>query len=588
MNHFLRVAVLSFALALIGATNVNATKYTSIASGNFSASGTWSGGIVPPTITIAGDTIVIASGHDVILDNDLTLTNTSNLLDVQGTLRTTTAQYIAFNGNIHLFISGTLDVDSIVIVNTNFSNISGQMTVKKMRWLAFTPSGSGKVTITEHLHLLGPLNTANGCTVDIGNNAIINMRGGSMPLASNINFPASYDVTYTFGAYSQPTGKELDAAGLRHVTIDINDTTELKLGGDMNIDNGNLTLLSGTLSLNNHHLTISNNGDVAATGIGRFKSSSSSNITITNMNGISSELKFRTGGNTIGTLTINAANGATVKLGSEIKVTDKIDFQNGKIDVQGYKLSLITGANITGADAGKYIITGSTGALATDIGAGNTFLYPIGTSAHYLPVTVTSNNNTVYNGISARVNPEVKTMGLTGSNMALKQPMVNATWFIEHANTSVDLNIEIVWDATLETTGFNRNIAYISHFEGANWDKISGKAATSLTNNSYSIKREGIKSLSPFAIFDNNTVDIQDATQAYQVTIYPNPATNTLYTNVKEATLATIHNINGQVMSTTQLDINHNTINISLLPQGVYYLKLANKQNNTYSKFIKQ
>lgn len=588
MNRFLRTALICTSLVLTTAHIANALKYTSIASGNFSAAGTWVGSIVPPLTLLASDTIVIASGHDVVLDNDLSIAHSANLLDVRGILRTSIPHYISFNSSASLFISGSVDVDSMAIANTTNTSITGQMTVKKIRWLTFLPSGTGAVTITEHLHLFGPLNTAAGCTVNIGNNAIVNMRGGSMPSASNIVFPATYDVTYTVGAFSQPTGKELDAPGLRHVTLDINDTTELKLGADVNISNGNLTLLSGTLSLNTHHLIISNNADILPSGVGHIKSTSASNISIINNTGISGELKFRTGGNTVGIFSINPTNGATIKLGSDLKVTNSMDFQNGKIDVQNHDLSLIAGAVITGIDANKYIITSGTGALATDIGAGASFTYPIGTANNYLPCIVTSNNNTVYNGIKARVNPEVKTLGTTGSNMALKQPMVNATWFVEHANTSVDLDMELMWDAALEVAPFNRTIAYISHFAGANWDKMPGTPAQAGTGSLYSIKRTGIKSLSPFTVFDNNTVGVQDVAISLNAHIYPNPATTVLNIDVETPVQATIFNTSGQQVISHNIDINNKTIDISTLPQGMYYIRLKGESINSTSKFIKQ
>lgn len=587
MNRFLRTALVCTSLTLTIANVAEATKYTSVASGNFSATSTWMGGITPPLTLLASDTIIIASGHDVVLDNDLSVPNNTNLLDVKGIFRTTVPHYVTFNSAASLFISGIVDVDSMAIVNTTNSNITGQMTIRKIRWMNFLPSGNGTITILEHLHLLGPLNTAAGCTVNIGNNAIINMRGGSMPASSNIVFPATYDVTYTVGAFSQLTGKELDAPGLRHITLDINDTTELKLGADVNISNGNLTLLSGTLSLNNHHLIISNNADIVAAGIGHIKSTSASNVSITNNTGISGALKFRTAGNTVGILSINPANGATIKMGSDLKVTNNIDFQNGKIDVQNYDLSLIAGATLTGNDANKYIITSGVGALVADVGSGLSYTYPIGTATHYLPCIVTSKNNTVYNRLRARVNPEVKTLGTTGSNMALKQPMVNATWFVEHTNTSVDLDIELMWDVALEVAPFNRSIAYISHFAGANWDKIPGTPAQAGTGSMYSIKRAGIKSLSPFAVFDNNTVGVKDIAIASNVRIYPNPATTVLNIDVETPIQATIFNTSGQQVSSNKIDSNNQSINISALPKGIYYMQLKSDVTNTMSKFIK-
>src|SRR5690606_33348028 len=138
-------------------------------------------------------------------------------------------------------------------------------------------------------------------------------------------------------------------------------------------------------------------------------------------------------------LIINTIAGAP-RQGGDLKITGTVDIQQGRLDGQSHKLSLIIGATITGASLDKYIITVTGGFLATEILSGVSFTFTIGTADHYAPCIITSNNNTVYNGLSVGVNPGVKVFGTSGGNMAISQPMVDATWFVEHSNPTVDLD----------------------------------------------------------------------------------------------------------------------------------------------------
>lgn len=562
-----------------------ALKYTSVASGNFSSNTTWLGGVVPPVNINTSDTVLIESGHNVILDQDITFSQATAMLDVRGILRSSGSKHINFNGSSIMNISGTLDIDSMTIANVTNANISGQCTIKKLRCLIFSPSGSGNVVVTERLYVYGSLSNTGGNTINIAPNVVIYMMGGQIiPTGTGIfTLPSVYDVIYSNSAHLQPTGIEATGTGLRNVTIDLlTDTSELKLGADLGIGSGTLTLTKGILSLNNNNLRFGSNGDLAASGTGKLKSTSASDIEINTTGTLSGQLQFASNGNTVGNLYINS--GGVVKLGSHLKVTTKVHFNNGRLDVQSNKLSLITGAAILGANANMYIITGVGGSLASDIGSGASFTYHIGTSAEYAPCIISSNNNTVYNGMSVGVNPGVKVFGTSGNNMAVSQPMVNATWFIEHINNTVDIDVEVMWSAAMEVNMFNRGNAYISHLIGNYWDKPARKPASLNSNGLFSIDRSDITSLSPFAVFDNTTVGIPEANTTDDVfKIYPNPAKNTLNISTSRENTILIYNAGGQLILKRQLQQGDNCLDISNLQNGTYYIVTG---NNSYG-FIK-
>ncbi len=79
----------------------------------------------------------------------------------------------------------------------------------------------------------------------------------------------------------------------------------------------------------------------------------------------------------------------------------------------------------------------------------------------------------------------------------------------------------------------------------------------------------------------------------YDVEVYPNPAHDILYINIKgtvgyKALTATIINIDGKVMSTSSVDRDNNPLDISSLSPGIYTAKVMNDNQVVFvSKFIK-
>ncbi len=75
-------------IAFILTNTTYAAVFTAVASGKFSNTATWTGGVTPPT-TLLLDQIVIPSGITVDMDNNLTINGASASLTVEGILLTT-------------------------------------------------------------------------------------------------------------------------------------------------------------------------------------------------------------------------------------------------------------------------------------------------------------------------------------------------------------------------------------------------------------------------------------------------------------------------------------------------------------------
>ncbi|MBW7914113.1 MAG: hypothetical protein H3C54_10580, partial [Taibaiella sp.] len=196
MKRLLFCSSLLISQIFLGHYNALALKYISVTSGNFSSTGTWLGGLIPPVNFSLGDTILIDNGHNVLLDQDITFSHAAAQLDIRGMLRSAGSEYINFNGSSKLSVSGTLDIDSMALVNVTNADINGQCNVKKLRCLIFSATGSGSLLISERLHLYGSLSNTGGHTINIAPNAEIHMAGGEIiPSGTGIfTLPSSYDV----------------------------------------------------------------------------------------------------------------------------------------------------------------------------------------------------------------------------------------------------------------------------------------------------------------------------------------------------------------------------------------------------------
>lgn len=584
------VTILSAGFLL--AAPASAITYSTIAGGNINNPATWAGGNVPPSIFSSGDTIIINTGHNVMLNQDLAINNAGAYLDISGALSSLGTEYIAMNAGNKFSISGTLHIDSIFIVNAPVSNITGQMTVRSLRCMTFNASGSGTVAFKD-LYALGQFSNTGNCTVKTSPGSTIYMMGGTITQGGTGNTmlgPDMYNLVYTVGAFARYTGYELEQTALvKDVTIDVADTAHVRLGNHAHITNGNLTLKRGFLVLNNFDLNFEQNGTLVNSGSGYIKSNTGSSIRVINNNGLQGPLRFAPGAG-VDSLIQGSGGTANTKLATPLRITRQLLFKSGKVEVlDTCTLSLVTGANIAGADADKYVVTTGTGSLASDIGPNNTFAYYIGTANHFAPVVVTSNNSTTYNGLKARVNTGVKTMGTTGDDMATKQPMVNGTWFLEDKDAAaVDVNVELAWLPGMEAGLFDRSIAYVSQFLINYWDKVNGKAAYAGPSGTNAIKRTGIKTFGPLSVFDNNTVNVKNIVTQQHISIYPNPATNMLNVDVNQPAQLVIYNTAGQPVSSSNVDAANKTINVSALPQGMYYLQLKGDGVNGTAKFIKQ
>jgi lipopolysaccharide export system protein LptA len=575
------------ALLLIS-SQLKAATYTAILSGSFSNTATWSGGIAPPISLQSGDIVIIPSGITISLDQNLSLASSTSL-DVDGVLTGGTGYALILTSGT-LSGTGSIDIDSISAAFTSGFNFTGNLTTNAFYSTNANINSAATIVIDNMLYLAGGTITMASGILSLNNNATIIVDGGTMSLSGGTaDLTNTYHVMYKGG--TSTAGLELSGTGLTNITINTNSGQEVKLSNNLTI-NGNLALTMGALNLNNNHLTFSANGDLAASGSGTITSLTGSDITINASGGLSGTLRFTSGGNTVNNFTLNLGSGsASVMVNSDLMISGNLNLQQGRLNMGANKLEVDANGTVTGGSANSFVITGTGGTLSLNLNTGNTKTFHIGTGNDYAPIMIKSNSSSVNTRLYIGVNTDVKANGSTGASASATQPLVNATWFVTSSATAgVDVDMTVMWSTNMEVNSFNRAKAYISHYTNGNWDANVASAAT-MSGSMYSMTRAGISSFSPFAVFDENaTLSIDEVVANTIINLYPNPATDVINISVtgnNNDMNAEIYNVSGQVVYKAAVQ-NNSSINISNLPDGMYYIKLNGETANGTKKFIKQ
>lgn len=582
-------AVLFFAAAiLLTSTQINAATYTAIVSGSFSSTTTWAAGIVPPLQLQAGDDVIIPSGLTITLDQDLTLASTSSL-DVDGAL-TGGSGYVLMLSSGTLSGTGTIDIDSVSTSFTSGFNFTGSLTTNAFYSTNANINSAANIIVDNTLYLAGGTITMANGSISLSNNATIVVDGGTMTLSGGTaNLTNTYHVMYK-GA-SATAGLELSGTGLTNITVNTNSGQQVTLSNDLTI-NGDLMLTMGALNLNNNNLAIATNGDLAASGSGTITSSSGSDITINASGGLSGTLRFTSGGNTVNNFILNlGSNTASVMVNGDMMISGNLNLQQGRLNIGSNKLEVDANATVSGGSANSFVITGTGGTMSLNVNTGSTQTFHIGTNNDYAPIMIKSNSGSASSRFNIGVNADVKTNGTTGGSASATQPLVNATWFVASSATSnVNVDMTTMWSTNMEVNSFNRAKAYISHYTNGSWDADAASAA-SMSGSMYSMTRTGITTFSPFAVFDENTtLSVDEVAATTNISLYPNPATDVINISVQgnnSGMNAEIYNVSGQMVHRAVVQ-NNSSINISNLPDGMYYIKLKGETANGMQKFIKQ
>jgi len=664
---------MSFAsIAFLTASSVaHSATFTAIASGAWSSTTTWSGGVAP-SASISADQISIPSGISVTMDNNTDINGALASIDVQGTLSSSTNSLTIGTGT--LSGNGTIAISDLMLNTGALFTFSGTVAVNTLTTATgVTISTGADILIAQTLTLSsGSLVLDLGGSLDLAPNADIVVAGGLFSLSGgSIGLTNPYNVIYTSGSVT--AGTELSGPGLKNLTIDVSAGNTVSLVSDLSIE-GTLTLTTGTLALGSNSFVI-NNGDIAAGGSGYISSSSNSNITINSTTDISGKLFFNGTGNAVHDLTINvgdgnqmhingeltidgtlnlasgsltfnytnltingpvigsgylngflAANlnittpggvasplnfvyttklnnltvnvgtGNTVMLGTDLIVDSTLKFTSGSINIGDFGLTVDSTGYIIGADSIAYVITGDNGFLSMNLVAGaSASMFPVGTLEHYMPANIQLNTGTPNGHISLNATNNVWDLGTSGTDLSITQPLVDGTWHVRTPDilTGLNLNLEVMWSVSMEVNAFDRTHARLSHFTSSSWDVSAVAAATLNANGMFSLQRNNITSLSPFAVFgEDATTGIEESSQDNSdFLIYPNPANDIITIKNNHVSNDDIYvdvtTVTGVVVRSLIITSTEMNVSLNGLSKGLYLVRIYNQNFNEIKRINK-
>jgi hypothetical protein len=224
--------------------------------------------------------------------------------------------------------------------------------------------------------------------------------------------------------------------------------------------------------------------------------------------------------------------------------------------------------------------------------ASNARTFPIGTSASFFPASVLLNTGSTIGMVSIGVQPNVYSNGTTGVDLSAIQPLVDATWTIEtDIPSNLNLNLNLMWTPSSEVNGFKRSLAHISHYDNNQWDMYVTATATLRSDGMYSLPRNSISSLSPFAVFDNTTITGMSQAEAQAgIELYPNPTADVIYvklTDPSEVFVVEIMDMSGRIVSRSELNADQNSISLQALNEGSYFVRMHNSDSSIIKKVVK-
>lgn len=322
-------------IALFISSNASAAAFTAVASGNWSSSATWAGG-VSPGMASANDVIVIGSAFTVNLDQNVEIDGLLSSLQVDGALTTSNSSDLMLSQGTILG-TGEIMVDELTLGTLAIVTFTGDITANSFTSAATSVSLVSNISVEQTLNLTaGVLSIGSGGMLALQNNSTVVVNGGSLSLTGTgaLGLNSNYNVVYNGSSTSG--GLELTGSGLNNVTVALADASQsLTLMSDLTV-NGMLQLQGGQFNTGGNDVTL--NGGFMVSGNGSIVSSNGSDFTLGGSTG--GTLTFAANANNVNNFTINLPSAATVALGSDLNVTGNFSNTSGTIDISDIDLAI--------------------------------------------------------------------------------------------------------------------------------------------------------------------------------------------------------------------------------------------------------
>jgi hypothetical protein len=200
-------------------------------------------------------------------------------------------------------------------------------------------------------------------------------------------------------------------------------------------------------------------------------------------------------GNSIPNLEID--NSAGVWLNGDLRVSNSLQFTNGKFVAGDHNFSIAGIATISGMADGKFVETNGSGKVIKEIYADlNSYEIPVGAGTTYRPVFLTTS------GSNANEEIGVQVLNNTSSN---NPPFINnylkSNWTITQSGNTGTLSVAAKYSDPNDVSGTESSLkGYL--FDGTNWSSLNGSINTSSNQISFpvSVASANITAMNQFVL----------------------------------------------------------------------------------------
>jgi len=542
-------------------------------------------------------TLALVSGDLLLNNNDLSFTSNGDFSATgTGNINSTSGSNISvmsansLSGALRFSASGN-SVNNFTVnmgANTNNVSVGSDVNVNGTVTLSLgtlvVPAG---VTLTLAQDLL--FNNSSSLTV---NGSLTSGTSGTGLIMTGGNLSGNGTITIDSAVLGLTTGFNFTGTLTAHALTSVGTTQSvpatLNVGSNLYINAGTFSISSGSLSLANNSNIMMSGGSISLSGSGSIGLTNTYNVTYS---GSSTPTGVELSGSGLHNLNVNLSSGS-INMSGNAMINGTLMLNSGLLNLGTHNLTISSGGSVSGGSSSSYVVTGNGGSLIVNLAAGASATFPVGTISNYAPAMVSAASGSASSNIGVMAMDSVYAQGASGTNLSATQSVVNATWFVSSdVSTGLNLSLQLMWAANMELNSFNRNSSYISHYTNGSWDANAYASATT-TGGMYAMTRTNITSLSPFTVADNNaSLNLGVAPVAannVQLSVYPNPATSTLYYNTSATPdHVCIFDISGHLLKTLPLD-NSNNISVSELPAGCYNICFYGQNFRAVQKFVKE
>ncbi|MES2556312.1 MAG: T9SS type A sorting domain-containing protein [Bacteroidota bacterium] len=493
---------------------------------------------------------------------------------------------VAFVGSAtsNLVIQSNSSLSSSLVFDADYDRLN-DLTIDMADAGASTNIGSdlsinGELTLED-----GDLYMASGALIMENGSEIIVTDGKLLNSGGTFDGNNSYSVTYN-GNASGASGIELTGSGLNDLTIDMaNQSDAVELSNHVTVD-GSLNLDTGGVDMNGYDFIL--DGSLSTSTTGWFGGHADSDITFNTTSLLGDTVWFNSGANVFGDFMINSTDASDLVIGNDVEV-DNLTMTTGGVHLRDNELRLSSTGMIIGADENRYVLINGTGSLVQNVPISGPYtMYPVGTDDGYAPFGLQQNSGTA-SYFKVHSHNLVWSNGTSGIDWAEDQAVVSRSWDVEsEAGGTLNLNVLAQWQTGFEVNSFDRNDAYIMHYNGGIWDAASqAPSVADPVGSMYRLERENVTTDGPFAVGTGQDLNVNENGEI-TADIYPNPVQTILNSEASfdEMTTAAVVDALGNVIHTEKVIGNH-SFDFTTYPNGVYFVKYSNSKGTNSYRVVK-